>query len=478
MATIEGKKPVLSENQKKIVFEIISIVIGVFIAFSTPPAGLTVQSMWVFGILIWAIINWILQPIPDYVVSVLMCVIWAGSKAVPFKTAFGSFSDTTWWMLIGAIGIGIGVSKSGLLKRVSLMAIRLFPPSYKGQVMALIGAGTLAAPLIPSTTAKCAITAPFAMGIGEELGFEKRSQGMTGLFSAMYTGFSLNGTIFISASFLGYVILGLLPKETQAQFSWSYWFLCMIPWGIVLLIGSYFAITMLYKPENEKKLSHDYVKKQIADLGPMNRNEKITLAVLVVALGLWMTERTIGIPAVITALGGMWILMALNVFGKEDFHNRMIWSLMFFIGGVLNLVNVLPAVGIDKWIGTTFGPYLTQFVGNPYLFIAATAIMIYLMRAVIVSLTAGMTIVTVMLLPFASTAGMNPWVIGMVSYVSVMVWYLPYQNANFLSAFAAAGGEDRVAYSQTIKASLAYMVISLVGLLISIPYWKFLGLIK
>ncbi len=477
MSTDE-KKPILKDNQKKIVFELISVIIGLIIAFSTPPAGLTVQAMWVFGILMWAICNWILQPIPDYVASMLMCVLWAGTKAVPFKTAFGSFGDTTWWMLIGAIGIGIGVTKSGLLKRVSLMAIKLFPPTYKGQVMALLGAGTLAAPIIPSTTAKCAITAPFAMGIGEQLGFEKRSQGMAGLFAAMYTGFSLNGVIFISASFLGYVILGLLPKETQAQFSWSYWFICMIPWAIVLLVGSYFAITRMYKPEDEKALSRDYIKKQIAELGPMNRNEKITCLVLVCALGFWITERIVGIPAVITALAGMWILMALNVFGKEEFHSKMIWSLMFFIGGVLNLVNVLPAVGIDKWIGTNLGPYLTQFVGNPYLLITATAITIYLMRAVIVSLTAGMTIFTVMLLPFASVAGINPWVIGMVSYVSVMVWYLPYQNANFLSAFAAAGGEDRVAYKHTVKASVAYMIISLIGLLISVPYWKFLGLIK
>lgn len=476
MQTKTEKKPSTTIN-KKFICEIIAIVVGLIIAFIPPPKGLTPQSMWTMGILIWAVLNWVFQSIPDYVVAIMMCTLWAALKVVPFTTAFGAFGGTTWWILIGAIGIGIAVNKSGLLKRISLQALKLFPPTFNGQVLALLGAGTIAAPIIPSTTAKCAITAPIAMGIADTLGLEKRSKGRTGLFCAMYTGFSLNATIFISASFLGYTILGLLPKETQAQFTWLYWFICMIPWGIIMLIGSYFYITRAYKPETDAKVPADYIQKQIREIGPMSRDEKITTIVLLVCLVFWIGESKIGVPAVITAVMGMCILMAFNIFGKPEFHSKMVWSLMFFIGGVLNLSSVLPAVKIDKWLGSSIGPFVTQFANNPYLLIIVLAVIIYAMRAIIASLAGTMTLFTVMLVPVASAAGINPWIVGIVSYVSVMVWYLQYQNANFLSAFAAAGGEDIVPYKSTIKMSVTYMIISLVGLLVSVPYWKLLGLI-
>ena len=465
------------ENRKKVIGEIIAVAVGLIVALIPPPEGLTSHSMWTVGILIWAVLNWVFQSMPDYVVAILMCTLWAAFKTVPFTTAFGSFAGTTWWILIGALGIGIAVNKSGLLKRISLLALKLFPPTFNGQVLALLGAGTLAAPCIPSTTAKCAITAPLAMGIADSLGLEKRSKGRTGLFCAMYTGFSLNATIFISASFLGYLILGMLPKDTQAHFTWMNWFIAMIPWGIVLLVGSYLFITRAYKPETTASIPADYIKKQISELGPMTRDEKITLAVLLTGLVFWVGESTIGVPAVITAVVGMCVLMGLNVFGTAEFHGKMVWSLLFFIGSVLNLASVLPAVGINAWLGKALAPFVTQFVGNPYLLIIAVALMIYVFRALIASLSGTMALFTVMLVPFAVAAGINPWVVGITSYVSVMVWYLQYQNANFLSAFVAAGGESMIPFKSTVKMSYAYMVISLVGLLISVPYWRMLGLI-
>ena len=162
------------DMKKKVIGEVISILLAAVIALMAPPDGLTRQSMIVLGVLVWAVANWIIRWFDDYVVAMMMCFMFAAFKAVSFNVAFNGFSTSTWWILIGALAIGVGVNKSGLLKRVSLGALRLFPPTYRGQVMAMIGAGTVAAPLIPSTTAKCAITAPIAMGIADQLGSPSR----------------------------------------------------------------------------------------------------------------------------------------------------------------------------------------------------------------------------------------------------------------------------------------------------------------
>ncbi len=478
VASAEVKKT-LNASMKKIIWEIVAIVLGLAVAMINPPEGLTVQAMWTIGILVWAIINWIAQPIPDFVAALFMLGLFVVLKIIPFTAAFGSFASSTWWLLVGALGIGVGVSKSGLLGRVSLMAMKLFPPTYKGQVMALLGAGTIVSPMIPSTTAKMSIAAPVAMGIGDALGLQKKSPGLTGLFCATYVGFNLISPLFLSASFLTYIVVGLLPTETQAQFTWTYWFLCMIPWGVVLLVGSYFAITkILYKVDNQSSIPKDYIQNQLQALGPMKKQEKITAIILVIAIAFWITERMHGIPAVIPALVGMGLLLSFNILSRPDIHTQIPWSLLIFIGSVMSLGSILNTMEISTWLGTTIGPHMSQFLANPYLFITLLTVVMLVARFVLVDLISAFTIFIVVLAPLAIAAGISPFVVAITSYVNVFTWYVTYNNATFLTLYAASGGDQNIEFKKTIKMSFAYSALCLIGLLVSVPLWQFMGLIQ
>lgn len=74
--------------------------------------------------------------------------------------------------------------------------MKLFPASFKGQTAGLVVAGNLIGPLIPSVTAKCAIAAPFALGVSNQMGYEKDSKGAAGLFGAMFIGFGVTRPAF------------------------------------------------------------------------------------------------------------------------------------------------------------------------------------------------------------------------------------------------------------------------------------------
>ncbi len=74
------------------------------------------------------------------------------------------------------MGIGAAVTKSGLLARVALWIMRVCPPTFNGQVLALLGSGVIIGPFIPSTIAKVSIVGAMATDIGEKLGFEDRSK--------------------------------------------------------------------------------------------------------------------------------------------------------------------------------------------------------------------------------------------------------------------------------------------------------------
>lgn len=461
---------------RKVIGGLAAAVLGTAVAFTTPPDGLTPQAMWTLGIIVWAVVSWIFEIAPDYVIAVAMCTLWTLFKCVPFKTAFASFSDASWWLLLGALGMGTAVSKSGLLKRLSLRMMTFFPATFNGQVLALICGGTLIAPLIPSVTAKAAIMAPISLGISDAMGYARKSRGAGGLFAAMGLGFILTGPMFISASFIGFMLRGLLPADIQTQFNWTWWFTAAAVWSLVVLVLMYLAIRLLYTPDEQGAVTAGDPAARLAELGPMSWREKTTVTVLLAALALWMTEPLHGIHATAVALLGLVALLTSGVFDRADFRSDLGWDSLIFIGGIINLGNVLPALKIDQWIVSIFSPAIAPMMSSLYLFIVVLAFAIYAVRFVLVSFTATTAIFTVVLIPFALQAGINPWVTGFMVYVSTNIWLVFYQNSTFVTAYYAVGGE-MVTHRQIAPFSVVYCIVSILALLCSVPLWRCLGLV-
>jgi len=458
---------------KRIIGAIIGLAIALVMAVIEPFGGLTQPAMIGLGIFFCAVVFWIFEVFHDYVTALLMCGAWAGTGIVPFKTAFAQFSSDTWFLLIAAFGLGVAVARSGLLNRVSLKVMEVFPATFKGQTAALVAAGNLIGPMIPSVTAKTAMAAPFAKGISDKMGYERDSLGAAGLFGAMFLGFGISGPAFLSSSFMCYTIKGLLPAEVQAQMTWTAWAVNVIPWTLIVALVGYLAIQFLYKPEQDVRVDKEYIKQQLTELGPMSRNEKIVSAVLVACLLLWMTERVHGVAAAIVGIFGLCLLLGLGVISRNDFKTGVGWDSIIFIGCIINIGAVFPHLGIDKWIGSVAGPYLIPMVSNIWLYIIVGSIAIYLVRFFIVSMIATFTIFTVIVTPFAVSAGVNPFVTAFVILCAVNVFHMFYQNSTYLAGYYAAG--DMVAHNKMIRLSVAYMIISIIGLLACVPIWQMNG---
>lgn len=463
---------------KKLIGGPLGIILGLWIGMMAAPAGsgMGPASMIFLGTFICAVVWWMVEFIPDYVTCLLMVSSWVVLKVVPFKTAFGAFADTTVWLLIGALGIGVGVASSGLLNRIALVVMSKFPPTFKGMTTALYVAGNIINPLIPSATAKVSIVGPFAKGIGEKLGFENESEGMGGLFSAAWMSTGVLYPLFLSASFFNYTLVGLLPKDVGAKVTWMSWFSSFWVWGLVVMILGYFVIQFLYKPKVSHDMDPGFIKNQLAALGPMTKNEKIVSLILAVALIMWITERVHGISSTIVALVALLLMLAFNIFDRVSFRAKIGWDSIYFIGGILCLASVFPVLGVDKWIGALVGPMMKPLIANMYLFVIIVPLALFALRFVLVSQTASLMIFVVLFTPLAQAAGMNPIVPAFIVLCSVNLWNVIYQNTTFLAGFYAANGMVR--HSQTIKMSVAYAAINIIALLASVPVWQMMGLIK
>ena len=130
-------------------------------------------------------------------------------------------------------------------------------------------------------TAKVAVLAPFAQAICDNMGYEKKSKGAAGLFMAMFIALVPVYSLFLSANFMCYALLGFLPKDIAAQITWMTWLINALPWGITMLVLSYLALLRFHTPgKNDAQVDASFINKQMQALGPMSRKEKVVLIIL------------------------------------------------------------------------------------------------------------------------------------------------------------------------------------------------------
>lgn len=461
---------------RKMIGGILGVVVGVLIGMMTPPTGLNLNSMMFLGTFSCAVIWWVTKLLPEYVTCILMCISWVVLKIVPFETAFAAFAGPTFWLLVGAIGMGVGVAQSGLLNRIALIIMSKFPPNFKCMTTAIYVVGNIINPLIPSSSAKVSIVAPFSKAIGEKLGFKKESEGMGGLFAAMFMSTGVLYPLFLCASVFNYTLIGLMPKEVAEEITWMSWLSTTWVWGLVVMILGYLAIQILYRPKERHHLYPEFISDELRKIGPMTRNEKIVLAILTASLVLWITERQHGISAPLVALVALMLMLAFKIFDRPEFRSQIGWDSILFIGGILNLANLFTLLRIDRWIAAMVGTSLEPLISNIYLFVIVVPVLLFFLRFILVSQIASLMIFIILLTPLAQAAGMNPFLPAFTVLVSVNVWNVIYQNTTFLAAYYASGG--MVKHSQMVKMSVAYASCNIVALLASIPLWKLQGMVQ
>lgn len=109
----------MNDSKKKIIAAIVGIAAGAAVAFFPLQLGLSQRAAIALGILIWAIIWWVFKVIPDYVTAMIMSILFITLAKVPAAATLAAFCGSTWWLLLAAFGLSLGITKCGLMRRFS-----------------------------------------------------------------------------------------------------------------------------------------------------------------------------------------------------------------------------------------------------------------------------------------------------------------------------------------------------------------------
>lgn len=503
MTSSQKNKPSL---KKTLAFVIFGIALGFIVVLGGKTSGLfeplSMQASIALGVLVCCIVWWVSGIFHEMVTALVMVALFIVLCGVPTTTALSAFSSSTWWLLVAAFSLGFGMQKSGLMHRMANAILRKFPRTFKMQTAGLMAAGTLIGPFIPSLAAKATMLGPLSLSISDSLGYERKSRPAEGLFLAMFTGLRNVGPAVISASIIGYGLVATFPSDVAAQFDMVHWFLAMLPWFITVMVGCYISIVAICAPRDEKthlraktamedeitppqessqgskRLENDCVDNETIAPSPtpMSLSEKKMAVIITCCILLWITEPIHGIGSHIVAIAAMVAMLIFHVVDLRDWRGGISWESLIFIGCVLGLADVFASLGIDSWIvGSCQGVFET-LAQNPYLFILGICLITIALRFVIVSDLAYINIFMAFMVPLSLSLGISPWVVGVCVYAVVDPWFALYQNPIYITAYYATEGK-MVRQSFMAKYCVLYLCICILGLVVSVPYWQWMGLI-
>lgn len=393
---------------------------------------------------------------------------------------FGAFSGSTVWLVIMVFALSAGIGKSGLLNRIAIAILSVFPPTYTGAVVAMMCTGTVLSPLIPSVNAKVNILIPFATSTTEEMGIKPRSKGALGLFTACYLPAYLGGNAFLTGSVYVSVICGFITSYAAAlgvegaSFNFVSWLVAASVWFVVLLAGTFLFCAVLCRPAEKVEFSKTFFKDRLKEMGAMRRDEKIAASVLVIALLLWSTSSFHGMDTAMIGWAAICVMCATGLLAPSDFNTKIPWSLVVFIGSLLGMANYMSTLGWSDAIAGVLGPILAPLVASPWIFVPFICIFTYLLRFLIIEQNTALVVVMAIFGGLMHAAGMNLYVIIFTEFMSSMCWTVPYMNPFAMATLGVAGGKY-VTFPEMRRASILYMAINLVGCTASIPLWYALG---
>ena len=208
------------------------------------PAGLTYSGKMSLAVFMSALVLWVSNSLPNYVVALGSIAALTITGGWSEKEALGVFGYSVIWLMVAAFVITAGMEKSGLAKRMALFMISKFGKSTKMLIASLIAANFIIAFVVPSTTARAAIMFPIVILVAEAYGLHKEN-GCTNTGKLLsLTGMQANhlstGAI-VTATSAQILAMQMIQDYTGGTITWSDWFLGATPVVILTMIAMYFC---------------------------------------------------------------------------------------------------------------------------------------------------------------------------------------------------------------------------------------------
>ncbi len=340
------------------------------------------------AIFIAGIILWITEAIPNYLTSLIIIVSLVLTGVLKEKEAYAQLGHPVMWLNIMSFVLASMLVATGVAKRFALWFILRFGKNAGTIFMSFIVINIVLSAFISATTAKAAILLPIFMVIaaiyGARGGNTRNNFGRSIVLQNLFY-INIGASGFLTGSGANLLAAALIAGATGSTIFFSDWLFAMFPVMIgLVLIGYLLAMKVFFPLSPEERLPQieggmARLKQEYEKLGKISRQEIKSIAIFLLILGFWSTDRLHGIsPTAVAFVGG--IVALLPRIGIVKWNEVDIpWHLMLFSAGAYTLGSGLDATDLPSIGVNAFFDHLGISNQTPFwvLYLMLTGVMIF-----------------------------------------------------------------------------------------------------
>lgn len=434
-----------------------------------PPAGLSDKAWLTVGLAALMAVWWSTEAIPIPVTSLLPILLIPVLGIDTLAKATAPYANPTIFLFLGGFLLGLAMQRWNLHRRIALMTLLAMGNQPSRQIAGFMIATAFISMWV-SNTATSIMMLPIGLSVIGLLvaGSDEKEGGRFAV--ALLLGIAYAASVGGIATLIGTppnALLAAFLRETyDVQIGFGQWMLLGLPLSTGMLIFMWWSLTRRgFKLAGGD--SRGLLKKEMTELGPMSRAEKMVAVVFVLAALAWVfqplladildgvNDTSIAVAAAI-ALFLIPVNLRDRVFLMDwDQANKVPWGVLLLFGGGLSLAGVIGASGLAEWIAGRLG----VFDALPLLAMIALVVAVIIFLTEITSNTATAAAFLPLLGALAVAQGLSPEMLAIPAAVAAScAFMMPVATPPNAIVF----GTGKLPIQEMIKAGFALNLFGVV----------------
>lgn len=434
------------------------------------------------ALIIMAALFWATGAVPVAVTAMVVAIVMYFFGVFKPDDIAQAFAKDAVIFIFGVLALSKAISKTGLDRRIGLL---LFAPAKNLTLLMLVFLPLLSVSCsFISEHALVAFTMPLFVMIyatATKAAGVKKDRALMVMF-ALSLCFAANsgGPGSPAAGGRNAIMVGILADYGVAPSfgQWTKYGLPMVP-VMAFAVGLYFWLVVRPHTQVGKLNVAALVTRASKRIGPMNKNEIVTAAVLLLVIALWITCSDwlgMGGPVIL----GLVLLNVFRVLPWKDMAT-IHWEVVLLYAGAAAIGKGLAATGGAMYLADTFVRLLPDALAQgPGLAIASSVFTGLATNF----MSDGATVAAVgpITVPMAQIAGVHPWMVGFAtayasSFAHMLIIGTPSNALAYAMAKDPKTGEQLVTLGDFFRHGAAMLGISFAVLWFwtILGYWQWLG---
>jgi sodium-dependent dicarboxylate transporter 2/3/5 len=444
---------------------------------SLSPAGQTAM-----GVLVFALILWMTEAVPFHITGLLGVLMLAIFKVDSFKNIISvGFGNHIFVFFLGVLILSAFITHSGLGKRISVFLLSKTGNSTRMILLGFIITGTLLSMWL-TNMAVAAMLMPLGRSILQDEGVKPlKSNFGKALMISICWGSIVGGIATPSGAGPNPLAIGFLKEMAGIDVSFIDWMAYGVPSAILLVLPVWGALLLFFPPEMKKlKKTREELAQEYKDLPPMGREEKITLALFLATVLMWVgspwLEKLLGIsipismPILLT--GCLFFFPGLATTPWKKVEHEISWSGILLVITGISIGMMLYRSGAAEWLSVL----LLGGIGgiHPLLQVFLVVLIISFLKIAFSSNTVTATIVIPIMIALAGILGIDTLSIAIPAALTTSMAFIlvtssptnviPYSAGYFTIKDMAVAGVAITIVASVIVSVVIFLVGSMRGL--------------